>query len=105
MIRNLLILLLLVLAVFAAGWIISRVQREEAERTRLVLRWLAALGLLAVLALLFVKLGRAGGGGFFADFFTVLFLVGAIALCSIFLGILWAPQFGSGSLRSHCQFI
>jgi outer membrane protein assembly factor BamD (BamD/ComL family) len=95
MIRNLLILLLLVLAVFAAGWIISRVQREEAERTRLVLRWLAALGLLGVLVLLFVKLGRAGGGGFFADFFTVLFLVGAIALCSIFLGILWAPQFGS----------
>jgi twitching motility protein PilT len=52
-----------------------------------------------LLVWLFLKLGRVYGkgssGSLFADFGTVLFLVGAIALCSIFLGILWAPQFGS----------
>jgi outer membrane protein assembly factor BamD (BamD/ComL family) len=31
----------------------------------------------------------------FADFGVVLFLVGSIAICSICLGLLWAPQFAS----------
>lgn len=93
---NLLILAGLGLAVVAIGWFVSRIQREGQDRTRSVLRWVAAAGLLAILIWLFVTLGRTGStGSLFADFGTVLFLVGAIALCSIFLGILWAPQFGS----------
>jgi TolA-binding protein len=98
-VTNLLILAGLVLAVVAIGWLISRIQREEEDRTRSVLRWVAVAGLLATLVWLFFGLGRVYGqgssGSLFADFGTVLFLVGAIALCSIFLGILWAPQFGS----------
>jgi outer membrane protein assembly factor BamD (BamD/ComL family) len=98
--NTLLILLLLVLAVLALGWVISRVQREEAARTRNVLRWFLSVGLLAGIVLLMLKLGKtSGSGSLFADFGTVLFLVGAIALCSIALGILWTPQFGSWIAR------
>lgn len=97
--NTLLILSLLILAVLGIGWMTSRLQREDADRTRSVMRWLGSIALLATLVWLFLKLGRVydkgSSGSLFADFGTVLFLVGAIALCSIFLGILWAPQFGS----------
>jgi tetratricopeptide (TPR) repeat protein len=96
----LLILFLLSVGVLTFGWIISRVQREEAGRTRTALRWLLSAALLTGLILLLVKLaGLDSSGSLFADFGVVLFLVGAIAICAIFLGLLFAPQLGSWMAR------
>ncbi len=96
---TLIILFLLVLAVLALGWVVCQAQKEGADRTRRLLRWLLSVGLLVVVVLLMRKLGRLNDNGMFANFFVVLFLVGVIALCAIVFGLLWAPQFGSWVAR------